>query len=137
MGRLWLSAIECNYEELDRQLKEQFIHGLNDTDMLGEIIWELTKIHENEKIMSKNVLSWAKRVKSQRAQSTIMNSLTEAKEFDRLKMIKKNMHKDSPRKHTQNKMPTKQMCRYWGSSHPPRQCLAYWKACTECKNWPL
>ena len=65
MGRLWLSAVECNYRELDRQLKEQFIHGLNDTDMLGEIIQELTKIHENEKITSKNVLSLAKRVKVQ------------------------------------------------------------------------
>ena len=52
LGRLWLLAIECNYKELDRQLKEQFIHGLNDTDMLGEIIWELTKIHENEEITS-------------------------------------------------------------------------------------
>ena len=27
MGRLWFSAVECNYQELDRQLKEQFIHG--------------------------------------------------------------------------------------------------------------
>ena len=53
--------------------------------MLGEIIQELTKIHENEKITSRNVLSWAKRVKVQRAQSTIMNSLTEVKEFDKLK----------------------------------------------------
>ena len=38
MGILWLSAIECNYKDLDRQLKEQFIHGLNETDILGEII---------------------------------------------------------------------------------------------------
>ena len=53
MGRLWLSAIECNYKELDRQLKEQFIHGLNDTDMLGEIIRELTKIQKNAEITSK------------------------------------------------------------------------------------
>ena len=50
MGRLQLLAIECNYKELDRQLKEQFIHGLNDTEMLGEIIKELTKIQENEEI---------------------------------------------------------------------------------------
>ena len=32
------SAVECNYQELDRQLKQQFIHGLNDTEMLGEVI---------------------------------------------------------------------------------------------------
>ena len=42
-GRLWLSVIKCNYKELNRQLKEQFIHGLNDTDMLGEIIRKLKK----------------------------------------------------------------------------------------------
>ena len=49
MGRLQPSAIECNYKELHGQLKEQFIHGLNDTAMLGKTIWELTKIKENEK----------------------------------------------------------------------------------------
>ena len=46
MGRLRLAAIECNYKEIDRQLKEQFIDSLNDTDMLVEIIRELTKIRK-------------------------------------------------------------------------------------------
>ena len=49
-------------------------------------------MYENEIIISENVLSWAKRVKVQRAQSAFMNSLTEAKEFDKLKIIKKNTH---------------------------------------------
>ena len=44
MGRLQLSSVECNYQEIDRQWKEQFIHGLNDMDMLGKIIRELTKV---------------------------------------------------------------------------------------------
>ena len=48
----------------DRQLKEQFIHGLNVTKMLRKIIRELTKIHENEEITSGNVLSWAKKVEA-------------------------------------------------------------------------
>ena len=30
MGRLHMAVVECNYQEIDRQLKEQFIHGLND-----------------------------------------------------------------------------------------------------------
>ena len=30
MGRLRVAAVECNYQEVDRQLKEQCIHGLND-----------------------------------------------------------------------------------------------------------
>ena len=35
MGKLRLAAVECNYREVDIQLKEQFIHGLNDNDMLA------------------------------------------------------------------------------------------------------
>ena len=35
MGRLQVAAVECNYQEVDRQLKEQFIHGINDNCMLG------------------------------------------------------------------------------------------------------
>ena len=42
MGRLWIAVVECNYKEVDRQLKEQFIHGLNDRIMLDEIVRELT-----------------------------------------------------------------------------------------------
>ena len=73
MGRLWLLAIECNYKEVDRQLKEQFIHGLNDIEILGKIIKELTKICENEEITSESVLSCVKIVDVQRAQSAIIN----------------------------------------------------------------
>ena len=43
MGRIQLAAIECNYKQLDRQLKEQFIHGVDDAEMLKETIKELTK----------------------------------------------------------------------------------------------
>ena len=42
MGRLCVAAVECNYRELHRQLKEQFIHGLTDKCMLDKIIKELT-----------------------------------------------------------------------------------------------
>ena len=97
MGRLWLPVIECNYKEIDMQLKKQFIHGSNDTEMLGEIIKELTKACENEEITSENVLSWPKRVKTQRAQYAIINSLTEVREFDKLKGVKITCNK-SPQK---------------------------------------
>ena len=67
MGRLWLSLIEYNCKELNRQLKEQFICDLNDIDMSGEIIMEFTKIHGSTDITSKNVLCWAKRIEAQTA----------------------------------------------------------------------
>ena len=34
MGRLQIAAAECNYKEIDRQLKEQLIHRLNDRSIL-------------------------------------------------------------------------------------------------------
>ena len=42
MGRLQVATVECNYQEVNRQLKEQFINGPNDKCMLEEIIKELT-----------------------------------------------------------------------------------------------
>ena len=41
------AAMECNYKEIDRQLNEQFIYWLSDSEMLIEIIRELTKSNEN------------------------------------------------------------------------------------------
>ena len=37
MGRLRIAVAKCNYKEIDRQLKEQFIHGLNNKAMLDDI----------------------------------------------------------------------------------------------------
>ena len=42
MGRLCMAAVECNYKEIDCQLKQQFIHGLSNKNMLDEVIRELT-----------------------------------------------------------------------------------------------
>ena len=50
IGRLCVAAAECNYRELDRQLKEQFIHGLNKKCMLDEIIRELTTKNNDEQV---------------------------------------------------------------------------------------
>ena len=84
MGRLRVAAIECNYQEVDRQLKEQFIHGLNDKNMPEEIIKELTKVRGVDQITSGNVLAWAKRVEVQRAQAAVMSTITETKEFNKI-----------------------------------------------------
>ena len=51
-GRLRLTAIDCNYKEINRQLKEQFIYRLDNTDILGLIIMEHTKVKENTEITS-------------------------------------------------------------------------------------
>ena len=57
-GRLIITVSECCYKELDRQLKEQCIHTLNDNDVLPEIIHELTSIKDTSIVTSEQVLAW-------------------------------------------------------------------------------
>ena len=76
MGRVWLTAVECNYIEIHRKLKEQFIHGLNDNEMLVEIIRKLKKTKEDKNVTSEQVLAWAKGVEAKRAQSAIIKFST-------------------------------------------------------------
>ena len=58
MGRLRVAAVECNYQEVDRQLKEQYIHGLKYKCMLEEIIKELTATKNDDCITIGGVLAW-------------------------------------------------------------------------------
>ena len=88
MGRLCVVAAECNYRELDRQLKEQFIHGLNDKGMLDEIIRELTATNNDEQVISEGVLIWMKRIEVQRAQAAVLNTITESHQFNKVKVTK-------------------------------------------------
>ena len=78
-GRLCIAAVECNYQKVDRKLKEQFIYGFNDKYMLEEIIKELTATKNNDHITSGGILAWAKRVEVQRAQAAVLITLTESK----------------------------------------------------------
>ena len=84
---------ECNYKEIDRQLKEQFIHGLNNKVMLDEVIRELTTKNNDEQMTSEGVLAWAKRVEVQWVQTAILNDFMESCQFDKIKMAQKS--KDS------------------------------------------
>ena len=89
MGRLHVAAAECNYRELDRQLKEQFIHGLNDRCMLDEVIRQLTAKNNDEQVTSEGMLIWAKRIEVQRVQATMLNNITESCQCDKVKVAKK------------------------------------------------
>ena len=61
MDGLWFTAVECNYKEIDSQLKEESIHGLNDKKMLAERIKELTKTKDNKVMTSEQVLALEKK----------------------------------------------------------------------------
>ena len=81
MGRLKIVTAEGSYTEMDRQLKEQFMHGLNNDDMMMEIIKELTKTEETVNMTTEQILAWARRVE---AQSAIVSKLSEIKDFDKI-----------------------------------------------------
>ena len=89
MGRLQIAAVECNYKEVDRQLKEQFIHGLIDRVMLDEIVRELMAKNNSKQMNSEDILLWARQIEAQRAQTAILNNITEVQKFDKVKLIQK------------------------------------------------
>ena len=89
MGRLPIVAVECNYQEVERQLKEQFISGLNNKYMLEEIIKELMATNNDDHITSGGMLAWAKWVEAWRAQAAVLDSLTESRQFDKIKVSHK------------------------------------------------
>ena len=89
MGRLCIAAVESNSKEVDRQLKEQFIHDLNDKHMLEEIIKELMATNNDDQITSGDMLAWAKRVEVEMTQAVVLDLLTESKQFDKIKVSDK------------------------------------------------
>ena len=107
MGHLCMAAAECWYKEIDRQLKEQFIHGLNDKVILDKIIRELKSKTSSQKMTSKDVLAWAKIVKAQRAKASILNDITEIKTFDK---VKRNQSRKIPREKKQMLQHTRDNC---------------------------
>ena len=130
MGRLHVEVAECNYREVDRQLKEQFIHGLNDKCMLDEIIRELTAKNDEEQVTSEGMLIWVRRTEALRAQAAILNNITESHHFDKVKVTKKS--KEDNMKLAPGMTGQQLPCRYCGGIHTPRQCPAYGKTCTRC-----
>ena len=117
MGRLHVAAAECNYRQVDQQLKEQFIHGLNEKIMLDEVIRELTARISDEQMTSEGVLAWAKRVEAPRAQAAILKDITELCQFDKITMVKNS--KGSQDRKTKNTTSHRQPCRYCSGIHMP------------------
>ena len=60
MIRVKVEAEKCEYLELDRWIKEQFISSLEDEGMKAKIIGEIKMRGKIDNITSKQVLSQAK-----------------------------------------------------------------------------
>ena len=110
-------AAVFNYREMHMQLKEQFIHGLNDKVMLDEVIRELTAKNNNEQTTSKGILAWAKIVEMQWIQAAILNDITEPWQFNKIKMAQK--PKDNQMRQTTGVTGQQWPCRYCGRIHAP------------------
>ena len=126
-----MAVAECNYKEIDRQLKEQFVHGLNDKTMLEEVIRKLTARNNDEQTTIKGVLVWAKRIEVQQVQAAILKDITKLCQFDKINMASKTMGgqvRQSP-----NATLNRQSCRYCGAIHAPQQCPVYRKMCPGCR----
>ena len=100
--------------------------------MLVERISELTKAEENANVKSEQVFAWVKRAEAQRAQSAVINSLSEMKEFDKLQKVWDKQNQNERKLHTPVKMPAKENRKCCGYIHQPRQCPAYGKRCMKC-----
>ena len=107
------------------------MNELKDNDMLREIIRKLTKTEEGSDVTSELVLVWPKRVEAQKAQSTIIISLSETKDISKIKAVKRGQRQYEKKPQTYSKTPMSQSCRYCGSSHLSRECPVYGKECTE------
>ena len=130
---LQLAEVECNYLEIDRQLEEQFIQSLNDKYMLEEVIKELTATGNDDHITSRGVLAWAKRVEVQRAQTAVLNILTELRQFNKIEISKRAMEdKQDTARALVGQTLQWQPCWHCGRVHPLKQCPAYGKTCVGC-----
>ena len=66
--RVRVAANECDYQEQERQLLEQFISGLNDEHMQNKILSEIKARGKTDKITTEQVIIWATQEESNRTQ---------------------------------------------------------------------
>ena len=85
MYYLRMKTNEGKYKEKDRRINEQFINGINDDEMMTEIILELPAVKKTSEITSEKVLVWARRIKVQETQIALMGTTKGNKEFDAIK----------------------------------------------------
>ena len=73
-----MKVAEWNYKEYDRLLREQFINGLDDKDMINAILREVSGLNI-EHAIREGVLFWFHRMEVQRSQKVVINSIIEAR----------------------------------------------------------
>ena len=105
--RVRVAAEKCKYQELNRQLKEQFIHGINNQYIQRKKDSNFNTMNKSTEVTSDQVLMWTKQEEALR---------TKALEAFQ----------------TESKMRQASPCRYCRSIHPSRKCPTYCKTFGEC-----
>ena len=93
--------------------------------ILEEIIKELTATKNNDHITCGGALAWAKGVEVQRGQATVLNTLTESRQFDKMKISKK--VKDDKIRTPVHQTTPQQLCRYCGGDSPVKAVPSIWQ----------
>ena len=98
--------------------------------MYAQENYKRTITRDDDWITIESVLAWAKRVKAQRDQAAVLNTIMELRQFNKVKVVKK-PREDSTR--CQLDLTAQwHLCRYCGRIPVPRQCLAYGRMCMGC-----
>ena len=115
----------------DRWVKEQLIHGVNDNDILTDVMNKLTTMKHTSIVTSEQLVAWARQGEGWWPQTAVFDSLKETKGFD---AIKSGIVEQKLKQTSKAQEQTKKHCGYYGFGHPHWQCTAYWKKCGICGN---
>ena len=58
ISRLHMTAVDCEYNEYNRMLTEEFIYGVDSAVMIEDIIREITALKDTSEVCSVQVLMW-------------------------------------------------------------------------------
>ena len=67
MGLPRIKANDCEKKEKDWRLKEQFINGINNDNIITDIIQELTAVKKTSEITNEHKLAWTRITEAKRA----------------------------------------------------------------------
>ena len=90
IGKWHFKAIDCKYKEYERRLKEQFSNGLDDKNIIAEIMKELTALKDTSEVSSEQILMWDHRADAQEAQREVLDNIRDPEEFESVQRNRQN-----------------------------------------------
>ena len=85
MHYLRVKVNECNYQENDRQLKEQFLNGTNDKAVVSKIIQGVATIKKASKVTGEHNLDPGKKGRGPEIAKSYVIYYAKAREFNMIK----------------------------------------------------